>query len=40
MVVEETGRVESCRDLEFWDRKQNDTGRVTIYMFKNINSSY
>jgi hypothetical protein len=23
---------------EFWDEKRNDTGRATIYMFKNIRS--
>jgi hypothetical protein len=43
-AVEETGRVESneveraAGTREFWDEKRNDTGRTTIYRFKNISS--
>jgi hypothetical protein len=29
---------EQRRFKEFWDEKQNDTGRTTIYRFKNISS--
>jgi hypothetical protein len=25
--------------IEFWDEKRNDTGRATIYRFKNISNS-
>jgi hypothetical protein len=34
----ESGGVESDGDIEFWNEKRNDTGRATIYIFKNISS--
>jgi hypothetical protein len=31
---------EQRRFKEFWDEKQNDTGRTTIYRFKNISNGF
>jgi hypothetical protein len=39
-MVEETSGVESAqrRLRGFWDKKQNDMGRATIYMFETISN--